>query len=94
VDNSPVDNSEPVGPVTHTLWNSYTEGATMVGMAEPATTERKIGWPAHVDGEWTVEMLETLPDDGLRYELIDGTLIVSPHRFPVTSARSFGWCYC
>jgi Uma2 family endonuclease len=35
-------------------------------------------WPEHVSGEWTVEMLETLPDDGLRYELIDGTLIVSP----------------
>jgi Uma2 family endonuclease len=28
-------------------------------------------------------MLETLPDDGLRYELIDGTLIVSPSPIPV-----------
>ena len=54
----------------------------MVGMAEPATTEREIGWPARVDGEWTVEMLETLPDDGLRYELVDGTLIVSPSPVP------------
>jgi len=34
--------------------------------------------PDLVDGEWTVELLETLPDDGLRYEVIDGTLLVSP----------------
>jgi Uma2 family endonuclease len=34
--------------------------------------------PDLVDGAWTVELLETLPDDGLRYELIDGTLLVSP----------------
>jgi len=28
--------------------------------------------------EWTVEMLDALPDDGQRYELIDGELFVSP----------------
>ena len=28
--------------------------------------------------EWTTEMLKLLPDDGLRYEIIDGILIVSP----------------
>jgi Uma2 family endonuclease len=34
-------------------------------------------WPRH--GEpFTVEDLERMPDDGHRYELIDGTLIVSP----------------
>jgi Uma2 family endonuclease len=27
--------------------------------------------------EWTVADLEALPDDGLRYELVDGTLLVS-----------------
>lgn len=28
--------------------------------------------------EWTVDDLERLPDDGLRYELLDGILLVSP----------------
>ena len=28
--------------------------------------------------EWTVHDLDLLPDDGLRYELLDGTLLVSP----------------
>lgn len=28
--------------------------------------------------EWTLEMLHELPDDGNRYELIDGELLVSP----------------
>ena len=28
--------------------------------------------------EWTVDDLESLPDDGLRYELIDGMLFVTP----------------
>jgi Uma2 family endonuclease len=36
-------------------------------MAMPAT---------HTD--WTVEMLDALPDDGQRYEIIDGELFVSP----------------
>ena len=28
--------------------------------------------------EWTVDMLDTLPNDGQRYELIDGVLFVTP----------------
>ena len=28
--------------------------------------------------EWTVDMLDELPDDGNRYELIDGELFVTP----------------
>ncbi|MBL8960400.1 MAG: Uma2 family endonuclease [Gemmatimonadetes bacterium] len=28
--------------------------------------------------EWTLEMLHALPDDGKRYELVDGELLVSP----------------
>lgn len=32
--------------------------------------------PPH--GEWTVDDLELLPDDGLQYELIDGVLLVTP----------------
>jgi Uma2 family endonuclease len=52
----------------------------MVHMA----TESEVGtWPDHVQDGWTVELLETLPDDGLRYEIIDGTLIVSPSPVPV-----------
>jgi Uma2 family endonuclease len=35
------------------------------------------GWPVLVDA-WTLELLDRLPDDGLRYELLDGTLLVSP----------------
>jgi Uma2 family endonuclease len=33
-------------------------------------------------GEWTVDDLENLPDDGLQYELFDGVLVVSPAPFP------------
>jgi Uma2 family endonuclease len=51
----------------------------MAAMALPVQTG---GWPDHIDGEWTVDDLETLPDDGLRYELLDGTLIVSPASVP------------
>jgi len=28
--------------------------------------------------EWTIDRLEELPDDGRRYEVVDGTLVVSP----------------
>ena len=28
---------------------------------------------------WTIDDLERLPDDGLRYEIVDGSLLVSPH---------------
>src|SRR6478735_1837995 len=51
----------------------------MVVMAAPVDTGR---WPDHVAGEWTVEDLETLPDNGLRYELLDGTLLVTPSPTP------------
>lgn len=39
---------------------------------EPVTT-----LPAHDDG-WTIDDLDEFPDDGLRYELVDGGLSVSP----------------
>ncbi|MET0863703.1 MAG: Uma2 family endonuclease [Nakamurella sp.] len=44
------------------------------------------GWPSHITGEWTVEMLDALPEDNLRYELLDGTLLVSPSRVPLHQA--------
>ena len=34
--------------------------------------------PMPVSGDWTVDDLDQLPDDGLRYELVDGVLLVSP----------------
>ena len=48
-------------------------------MAAPVDTGR---WPDHIAGEWTVADLETLPDSGLRYELLDGTLLVTPSPTP------------
>ena len=30
--------------------------------------------------EWTVDMVRALPDDGNRYEVIDGELFVTPAR--------------
>ena len=51
----------------------------MVVMAAPVDTGR---WPDHIAGEWTVADLETLPDNGLRYELLDGTLLVTPSPTP------------
>jgi Uma2 family endonuclease len=35
------------------------------------------------EGDWTVEDLKGLPDDGLQYELADGVLLVSPAPRPV-----------
>jgi Uma2 family endonuclease len=36
-----------------------------------------MGMPA-AEAKWTVEMLDALPDDGQRYEVIDGVLHVTP----------------
>jgi len=36
-----------------------------------------MGMPA-TNTEWTVDMVDALPDDGQRYELIDGKLFVTP----------------
>ena len=35
------------------------------------------------DGNWTVDDLRYLPDNGFRYELVDGMLLVSPAPVPV-----------
>ena len=51
----------------------------MVVVTAPVDTGR---WPDHVSGEWTIDDLETLPDNGLRYELLDGTLLVTPSPTP------------
>ena len=36
-----------------------------------------MGMPA-ATSDWTVDMLDALPDDGQRYEIIDGELHVTP----------------
>lgn len=57
----------------------------MVGMASTVgtdTLERSGTWPDHPPGVWTHEMVDALPDDGMRHELLDGMLLVSPS--PVT----------
>jgi Uma2 family endonuclease len=55
----------------------------MVGMVAEVEAG---GWPTHVSGEWTVDMLDALPEDNLRYELLDGTLLVSPSPVPLHQA--------
>jgi len=40
-------------------------------------------WPARISGEWTVDDLETLLGNGLRYEIVDGTLLVTPAQSPL-----------
>jgi Uma2 family endonuclease len=37
-----------------------------------------MGMPALPTSGWTVDMLAALPDDGNRYEIIDGELLVTP----------------
>jgi hypothetical protein len=56
------------------------EGATRMkdtpsGQKEVTTAERP--WPP-AQGEWTYDDWLKLPDDGYRYEVIDGVLYVSP----------------
>jgi hypothetical protein len=51
----------------------------MAGPVERAlAVDRVPGLPVApaAGGEWTVDLLEQLPDDGLRYEILDGILIV------------------
>ena len=51
-------------------------------MAAPTETTRGLPAAPGAGEEWTVNLLELLPDDGLRYEIIDGMLIVSPSPVP------------
>jgi Uma2 family endonuclease len=51
----------------------------MVGMAALVDTGR---WPDRVSGEWAIDDLEALPNNGLRYEILDGTLLVTPAPTP------------
>src|SRR6476620_4346983 len=51
-------------------------------MVAPTDTTRGLPAAPGAGEEWTVDLLELLPDDGLRYEIIDGVLIVSPSPVP------------
>lgn len=55
----------------------------MASMA--ASVEEASVWPVVPPGgaEWTTDLLDQLPDDGLKYELLDGILLVSPAPIPV-----------
>ena len=37
-----------------------------------------MGMPSFVEHRWSPAEVEALPDDGNRYECIDGTLLVTP----------------
>jgi Uma2 family endonuclease len=52
----------------------------LAGMSAPTLDRMSAtSWPPHPDAlGFTVADLHALPDDGLRYELIDGSIIVSP----------------
>lgn len=49
----------------------------MVRMAAPSRRQEAPP-PRASTAPWTVDDLAALPDDGMRYEIIDGTLVVSP----------------
>jgi Uma2 family endonuclease len=51
-----------------------------------------MGMPGLRTTGWTVDMLEALPDDGKRYEIIDGELFVTPAPSPAHQ-RALGGLY-
>src|SRR5215475_6076015 len=67
-------------PLQAPFWHAPTGGSTMATMAVerpryPAPLMPRVR-------EWTVDDLASLPDDGLRYELVDGSLLVTPAPCP------------
>src|SRR6476659_4463079 len=65
-------------------------GGTMAGMAASIEQAQAMDEPVRGlpvappgGGEWTVDLLEQLPDDGLRYEILDGILLVNPAPIPL-----------
>ena len=55
----------------------YTAMLCHACLLSPHLLEYRMGMPATIN-DWTVEMLDALPDDGQRYEVIDGELFVTP----------------
>jgi Uma2 family endonuclease len=54
----------------------------MAGMAAPIEQTRGLPVTPPGGGEWTVDLLDQLPDDNLKYEILDGILLVSPAPIP------------
>ena len=54
----------------------------MAGMAAPIEQTRGLSVTPPSGGEWTVDLLDQLPDDNLKYEILDGILLVSPAPVP------------
>src|SRR5688572_6713092 len=72
--------------VRHALiwWHMTVRLRPSCGRVSLLTTRRGwygMGMPA-TPTVWTVEMLDSLPDDGQRYEIIDGELFVTPAPVP------------
>src|SRR5690348_2287945 len=69
---------------THAIMDSRKRLPYTKGKAEMATTERSsliipADWvPGPKQGEWTYDHYATLPDDGQRYEIVNGVLIMAP----------------
>jgi Uma2 family endonuclease len=62
---------------------------TMEAEMDPPERTGTPGWKAPHD-EWTLDDLERLPDDGRRYEIIDGSLVMSPSPF-IEHQRVANW---
>lgn len=58
------------------MWRAFVSARLLTGQREGDTMATVMSMP--VSGDWTVDHLDRLPDDGLRYELVDGVLLVSP----------------
>lgn len=71
-----VDSSEDRREIRSGSFRGSGEGCTMADMS--AVEQRVSGWPPPAHGEWTVDDLVHSPDDGQRYEILDGVLLVSP----------------
>ncbi|HEY7814717.1 MAG TPA: Uma2 family endonuclease [Nakamurella sp.] len=61
-------------------------------MAAPIEQTRGLPVTPPGGGEWTVDLLDQLPDDNLKYEILDGILLVSPSPIPVHQ-RAVGRLY-
>lgn len=51
-----------------------------------------IDWDNPPAGGWTTDDLDALPDDGRRYELVDGVLLLSPS--PTRIHQTIAWRLC
>ncbi len=59
--------------------NTVALPSAYVRLPTDAEPEQTMAMPTPVRAkEWTLDLLHALPDDGQRYELVDGELLVSP----------------